>query len=166
MQIAITQIPLLTQKQIPEKTFQIDRSIVNPLHDISIIGPHQGVTEIPRMICKHIIVYPEAQIPQIKDCKDSRCACISLTKRMNLPDSGNKLSDMGHQIIGGYPLVTKITFLSYVVVQSPMQIFPIQVKDSIIVKHPFLFCYIIIPQFAGMFEHSVKYSAMQGNNAL
>jgi hypothetical protein len=52
VQIAIAQIPLFTKQQIAEETLQIDRSIVNPLCRIPVVGSDQRITEIPRVTCK------------------------------------------------------------------------------------------------------------------
>lgn len=57
MKITVTEFPSLAQQQIPEESFQIDRCIINTLLNILIIGPYQGIAEIPGMVGKKIVVH-------------------------------------------------------------------------------------------------------------
>lgn len=71
MQIAIAQVPLLTQEQISEETLQINRWIVNTLHRTLVVGPYQCIAEVPGVLGKEVIIYIEAQRTQILYGKDS-----------------------------------------------------------------------------------------------
>ena len=87
MQIAIPQIPLLTQQQIAEETFQIYWRIVYALCYIVVVGTHQGITEIPRMFCELVIVNIKAQRTQILYGKYGCSSGIPFTESMYLPQS-------------------------------------------------------------------------------
>ena len=67
MQITITQVPLFTQKQVSEEALQIDRSIVNALNCVFIVRTHQRITEIPRMLGKHVVANLESYMAQIEN---------------------------------------------------------------------------------------------------
>ena len=47
VKISVAQVPLLSQQQIAEETFQINRSIINPFNCILVIGSHKCIAKIP-----------------------------------------------------------------------------------------------------------------------
>lgn len=57
MKITIAQVLLASQQQIPEKTLQIYRCIINYFLCFLVIHSHQCITEMPRMICKQIVTH-------------------------------------------------------------------------------------------------------------
>ena len=52
MQITVAEVPLLTEEQVAEETFQIDRGVVDAFHGILVVGADKGVAEVPRVFGK------------------------------------------------------------------------------------------------------------------
>ena len=60
MQIAIAQIPLFSQQQIAEKTFQKNWAVVDTLYGILVVSPHKRITEVPGMFSEQVVLHIEA----------------------------------------------------------------------------------------------------------
>ena len=73
---------------------------------------------------------------------------------------------MGNECIGRNTLIAEITLLVYVVIQRLTKIFPVQITDGVVFKHPLFLGDVVIPNLSGMFINSLKDSAMKGNNTL
>ena len=83
---------MLAQQKVSEKTLQIDQIRINTFSDISIICTDKCIAEIPAVSFKRLITNNKTKSPEIFYCKNCCSPCISLSKRMNLPYAGNKLS--------------------------------------------------------------------------
>ena len=57
---------------------------------IFVVGPNQGIAEIPRMFLKHSVVCLETNRLQIFDGENSGGSSVPLTERMYLPNARNE----------------------------------------------------------------------------
>lgn len=90
MHISILQLIIRSHQQITEKLFQILCCRMNSILQIIIIGSNQSISEIPGMFFERIIIHFQSECLPIFNNKNSCCSCISLRKRMNLPDIRSK----------------------------------------------------------------------------
>jgi hypothetical protein len=166
MKIPVFQVPLFSQQEIAEKPFKIYRGIVYSFQGVLVICTYQGISEIPGMICKHVIVNIESDRPQVLDKEYGRSTCIALAKRMNLPEIRNELCNMGDDNVVRQSLITETMLLFQVVIHCPPQIFPIQITYGIAVKYPLLFGYVVFAYLPCMLEYAGKDSPVDGNIAV
>ena len=90
---------MLAQQQVTEKSFQINWRIVYSQTCILVVGPHQCITEIPRMLGKEVVADVESYRTKILYRKDSCCASITLAKSMYLPKPRDEASDMSSYFV-------------------------------------------------------------------
>src|SRR5574344_806003 len=112
------------------------------------------------MMSKHCVVYLEANATQVLYKKDGYCACVTLTKWMNLPQTTHKASNMNDDFIRSQTTIAKIALLFQIILDSAPQFLSIAIKNSIPIKYPFFLRYIVISHLSGMFEYSFKATAM------
>ena len=87
VQASVFQRMRRAQEQVFQKVFQILCRRMNTLLQVVIIRTHQRVTKIPGMIHKRFVVHIQTKALHIFDDKDCRCACVTFSKGMNLPDA-------------------------------------------------------------------------------
>ena len=94
MTVSIFQFIMLSHQEITEESFKKLWIFVNSFLQIVVICTNQSIPKIPGIFSKNIVVYIKSQRAEIFDCKNSGCSCIFLSKRMNLPEAGNKERNM------------------------------------------------------------------------
>ena len=116
MEVSVPQLIVLAKDEVAEECLQIFSSRDNSLLTIEVVGTNKSIPEVPGMTCKQFVGNGVAKTPEILDKEDGRCAGITLSERMNLPNSGDKDSDTLDGFVGCGSAVVKLLFPGEVVV--------------------------------------------------
>ena len=154
---------MLGKNKVSKERFDIFGGSVNTFAQVVIICSNQSVTKIPRVIGKRFIADVEAKRAQVFDCKHCRCTGISLTESVNLPNSGNKLSDVCDSIIDVQILIAKILFLHEIEIKRFTYTVGTGIKYSFAFQHPLPFGDIVIPDLSCKFIDALEQAAMNGD---
>ena len=76
---------LLVQNQIAEEGFQKLRCGKDAFGYVVVVGAHQCIAKVPRIIGKGFVADVEVERAQIFNGEDGCCARVALAKWMNLP---------------------------------------------------------------------------------
>ena len=101
VQITVPQLVIRIQKKIAEKHLQEFCGGVNALLQIRIVRSDQGVTEVPRILFKGVVVHTEAESFHIFDHKHGSGTGVSLAEGMDLPNVRGEFCQMLHRCIYG-----------------------------------------------------------------
>ena len=137
--------------------------LADTLCHILIVGPYQGIAEIPRMSFKHFVVCLEADGLQILDGENGCGAGVALAEGVNLPNTRNEARQMQYDFVHSQAFVAEVFFLVYVIIQSHSQVLPSTVEHGVATQHPFLLGDVIVAQLAGMLKHSFEDTPMDGD---
>ena len=115
---------------------------------------------------KQVVIHAKTDRPQILNQEHRRSPRVAFTERMDLPKIRHKLGHMGDKPVLRQSLVTEIALLLQVIIHSPLQILPIQIADTVTVKHPLLLRNIIPAHLSCMLENACKNPAVYSHISL
>ena len=81
---------MFAEEQVAEEAFQIDRGVVDAFHGTLVVGADQGITEIPGVFGKQVVLHVKAYRTQILNGEYRRGAGVAFAKSVNLPKSGDE----------------------------------------------------------------------------
>ncbi len=157
---------VLGKDKIPEKADQVLVCCLNAFGEIVIVGANKCIAKIPGMLFKETIVYIKAEIPQVFDSKDRRCACIPFAEGMNLPDAGNESCNVFYGICRVYTGIGKGFLLRKIIVKGLLDHIGIRIKDGGTVQPPFLFADVVVANLSGEFVDSCKEPAVDADEVV
>ena len=77
---------MLAKKQIAEESLKVYGRVIDALNGILVVGTNQGISEVPRVLGKHIVAYLETYVTQIENSENGRCAGVALEHPLFLGD--------------------------------------------------------------------------------
>ena len=139
---------LLVEQQIPQKQLQILRRLMDAVYQVAVVGPDEGIAEVPGMLGEYVVGHIKAQRPQILYEKHRRRPGIALCKHMNLPQPRYEYREVTDDPVHRKALIGKLLLLRQVVIQSRHELRSAAIEHGRAVQHPFLLRDIVIPDVA------------------
>ena len=81
------------------KQFQILCRLVDTIFQIIVIGPDEGISEVPCIFSKNVVGHIKAKGPQIFDEEHCCCPGISLSKHVDLPKPRNEYRKVMNNLV-------------------------------------------------------------------
>ena len=81
---------VLVQQQISQKQLQILRCLMDVVFQVILVGPDEGIAEVPGILRKNVIGHIKAERPKILDEEHRCCSGIALPEYVNLPQPRNE----------------------------------------------------------------------------
>jgi len=72
---------------------------MDAVSQIVIVGPYEGITEIPRIFSEYIVGDIKTEGTEIFDKENRRCSGVAFAEHMDLPQVRNKQSEMADDLV-------------------------------------------------------------------
>ena len=158
--IGILESVILSEQKVSKEPLQENWFIIDFLYQVAIIVTNKCITEVPRMTFEHFVV--DAQSHRAKVFDDEYCSstCISLAKRMYLPQSRCELCKMFHHLFFVQERIIEQLFLFNIIGYGFTQVLPTTINHTFAAQYPFLFRDIVITETSCMLEYTLEDGSM------
>lgn len=166
VEVSVSQLPGVVVEQVLEEAFQIDGGVFYLFPHVLVVGAYQGIAEIPGVVGEGLVVDLEAYRAEVLYGKYGGGACVALAEGVYLPETGDELGEMLHHLVGVQAFVVEVAFLLQVEVESPKDVFVVEVTHGVAFQHPFFLCDVVVANLPGMGKDAFEDASMDGYEAV